>query len=564
MYQRDIKTLYMKKSSSRISILFAFGAFISHSIYGQQLVKDVLPGSNSSTISNFTSCNGDLYFFAQDQSMIFGQKELWKSDGTEAGTVLVKDINPVYGGISFSGYTKMVCLNGKVLFAGNDNVNGTELWTSDGTEAGTYMLKDIRIGNSSMPRKFLVVNNLAFFIADDGINGPELWKSDGTTAGTQLVKDILPGEYGESGFNNSEFVEMGGLLYFESRQATNGHAQLWKSDGTESGTTLVKDLPAYVFKYLTVVNGKIFFSAIDNNLGNEMFVSDGTEAGTMMVKDILPGNFDSAPTYLQAFNNEVYFLASTPQFGREVWKSDGTEAGTVMLKDINAGSGGIVYNVDNAFAVLNNELFFVAFESVNGSELWKTNGTEAGTQLVKNIMPGANPAFDFLYATELGVINGVLYFLADNGINGGELWKSDGTTAGTQLVMDIKPGGVNSTSGANNFYNYNNTLFFTANDGIHGSELWKNTNSTNSTGSVKVQNSISLHPNPADKTIILTIANIRKNESFRVLNSLGQSVVSGVLNASQSSINIEDLTAGIYFIQFNNPEFPALKFIKNK
>src|SRR5262245_62031164 len=104
-------------------------------------------------------------------------------------TSLVKVINPA--GI-FTG--PMVNVNGTLFFAADDGVNGQELWKSDGTAAGTIMVKDIRPGaNGSFPENLTAVGNTLFFAADDGVNGTELWKSDGTAAGTILVKDINPG-----------------------------------------------------------------------------------------------------------------------------------------------------------------------------------------------------------------------------------------------------------------------------------------------------------------------------------------------------------------------------------
>src|SRR5262249_45487922 len=122
--------------------------------------------------------------------------ELWKSDGTPAGTRMVKDINPA--GNSSPQYLTNV--NGTLFFAADDGVNGSELWKSDGTAAGTVMVKDIFPSfYSSYPGNLTNVNRTLYFSAYDGgfivgAHGRELWKSDGTTTGTTMVKDIFPGD----------------------------------------------------------------------------------------------------------------------------------------------------------------------------------------------------------------------------------------------------------------------------------------------------------------------------------------------------------------------------------
>ncbi len=121
--------------------------------------------------------------------------QLWKSDGTSAGTTLIKDFG------TFSGFFPAFFFpfNNKIYFNGTDYAaTGNELWVTDGTTAGTTLVKDIYPGgtnNSSFPFLFnaVVINNKFYFIASTGANGNELWSSDGTSAGTQLLKDIKPG-----------------------------------------------------------------------------------------------------------------------------------------------------------------------------------------------------------------------------------------------------------------------------------------------------------------------------------------------------------------------------------
>ncbi len=135
-----------------------------------------------------------------------------------------------------------------------------------------------------------------------------------------------------------------------------------------------------------------------------------------------------------------------------------------LLKDINPGSASsnICYMTN-----VNNTLFFAANDGINGMELWKTDGTALNTILVKDINPGASSS-SIGYLTQA---NFTLFFVASNGIAGTELWKSDGTAAGTIMVKDIRPGSMGSNPSA--LTNVNGTLFFSADNGVNGAELWK-------------------------------------------------------------------------------------------
>jgi ELWxxDGT repeat protein len=295
------------------------------------------------------------------------------------------------------------------------------------------MVKDIRPEGSSNPWSLTDVDGTLFFLADDplhpsnvGNSGSELWKSDGTEAGTVLVKDInpAPGTAFAGGLTN-----VGGTLFFGADDGTNGRA-LWKSDGTEDGTVLVKDINP---GSLTNVGGTLFFSG-DRS---ELWKSDGTEAGTVMVKDVIPVSAGS--DFLDDLANvgdALFFTAGDETHGRELWTSDGTADGTVMVKDINPDGPSwpsLPIDVDGT-------AFFTADDGAHGRELWKSDGTEDGTVMVKDVSPPPGGAGN------LTNVGGTLFFVAYDGTGdgtggsgGGDLWKSDGTAEGSVLVRDIPP-----------------------------------------------------------------------------------------------------------------------------
>jgi ELWxxDGT repeat protein len=447
------------------------------------LVKDINPGNGNSFPQQLVELNGKLYFAATDN---VNGAELWVTDGTTAGTQLLTDINPGgYSSLFLFTALNFTELNGKLYFAANDGANGSELWVTDGTTAGTQLLTDINPVSltGSFPRYFTELNGKLYFAANDGANGSELWVTDGTTAGTQLLKNIRFGSYDSFPQNFSAFQ---GKLYFSALNNNDGF-ELWVTDGTTAGTQLFKDINPNLDptrsssnpSEFTEFNGKLYFAANRGVNGPGLWVTDGTTAGTQLVKDIALGsNSLFAQSGFNELNGKLYFAAfDDVNFnGYELWVTDGTTNGTQLLKDINPGRSN---SSPQQFIEFDGKLYFSANDGVNGSELWVTDGTTAGTQLVKDINSGSDNS-DLSSFTKF---NGKLYFAANDGVNGDELWVTDGTTAGTQLVADINPG--SGSSYITQLTVVGDRLFFSATDGVNGRELWQLTTSNNITGTAK-------------------------------------------------------------------------------
>jgi ELWxxDGT repeat protein len=424
---------------------------------GTTMVKDILPGASSSSPAALAERGGGLLFGASDGMT---GRHLWKSDGTENGTTVL--FNEGSEALSASSDPiRALTIGSTAYFAANDGFAGAELWKSDGTAAGTVLVEDIRVGpDSSSPRNLASHNGALYFAADDGLNGLELWRSDGTAAGTFMVRNIAA-QGGSS--SPSQFVSYGRDVFF---RVSGG---LWRTDGTETGTQLVKacTVGSSEASALAVAQGTVFFAC-----GSELWKTDGTALGTLAIKDLCSGSCSGVEFVLSV--RGVIFATANNFSSSTVWRSDGTEAGTQKVADFSFRN-----NVTNLTDV-NGTLFFV--RGTSPYELWKSDGTLPGTVRVKQLSNALQ--------TQLGVavqsltnVNGTLFFALDDGTRWLELWKSDGTESGTVIVKDIWPGGGASNPQALTVVQ--DMLYFSANDGVSGRELWR-TDGT-SAGTVQVQ-----------------------------------------------------------------------------
>jgi ELWxxDGT repeat protein len=308
---------------------------------------------------------------------------------------------------------------------------------------------------------------------------------------------------GESN-NNKPVVYSADKIFFSAKTDAAGD-ELWISDGTMTGTKMVKDIvPGSTGsnpQWMCMVGEKCFFTAVTPDAGTELWVSDGTDGGTYMVKDIYPDTIGSNPFGLQAFGNKVLFFAldaesellpvvdsSKPE--RWLWVSDGTADGTIRIGDTPTRETGWDSN-HGRFAVIGDKALFVGYSSETNETLWVTDGTKDGTKIVKDINPApfdgwsktATANIDWLTAvgnkaifraeTVSQVTNDAS--LGVNGDIGSDIWISDGTAEGTKWIgFDFAEG---TTGGAPVASGFACTLplndhisLFRANDGVHNVE----------------------------------------------------------------------------------------------
>jgi ELWxxDGT repeat protein len=445
------------------------------------LIKDVSPGSSNPRL--FWHNSSYSFFVAND---LDHGNELWKTDGTTGNTTLVKDIYPG-GRDSEISYGEI--LNNKLIFNANDGQNGRELWVSDGTNTGTQMLLDLQPGNDSFgnpnegtPYGFtkLGSNTLFFSLTSSfGYSGVTLWKTDGTAAGTIQIATIPNYTYGSAILNGEIFFIVG----------NNSNTELWKTNGTTAQNVTTIAYNQYVVSDLVSSGNKLYFSIPSPANGKELWVSDGTLGGTTLIRDINPGINSSNPQDITPINGLVYFSADNGSNGRELWKSDGTAIGTQMVSNINPevtvlGQTLIQSsNPQNITAVGNTVYFSALYNNLSnpsypyyGRELWKSNGTGLGTELVKDInnsQQTENGIHPYLFGS-FAHLGNTIFFPAYDENMAAELWRSDGTAQGTFRIVDNasqKGYGLNPRN--NVFANpLTNRIFFEGNNGTTGLELW--------------------------------------------------------------------------------------------
>jgi ELWxxDGT repeat protein len=507
--------------------------------------------------------------------------ELWTSDGTAAGSNLLKDINTDVSGLA---YTELVDNGAIAIFSGRNMETGTEPQVTDGTIEGTHLIKDLAVGPaSSFTYDITVVNGMFVFAAIDqserlqvyrsdgsengttaitsftdnkavgnilrqtdglkcffDVRNPDgtyaLFISDGTASGTRELMNFGKNSYGV-GFSVERVAAGTNKIYF----SLSGYGEnLWMSDGTTAGTVKVADMPE--INELTVAGDRAFFVArTGSGLDEfEVFVSDGT-AGSKVTRD-LNGSKSSGPSGLTALNGKVVFAATEEATGREVWITDGSESGTTRLKDILPGAEGSLFGSE--FIEFQDHLYFAADDGVHGAELWRTSGTAESTVLFKDIVPGPGNSLPNAFKA----LNDKLYFQAYTPENGYEVWRSDGSADNTSMLVDVIPGPEYSNPFG--FIEINEKLVFYADTPSNGLQLWSYSMAT-VTAAEDNERSVSIFPNPSQGVYRIQISNdIIGHSEIEVFSVDGRSIPGATMD-TDGTLDLRHIPAGVYVIKIN-------------
>lgn len=429
---------------------------------------------------SFIDINGTLFFTTD-------REKLYKSDGTVQGTVLVKNLNE--SGISYPYFRELTHLNGILYFTADDSNNSDgisdgQLWQSDGTTNGTFKVTNyvehtpnsLRVFQNSLyfinDSKLIRLNpdntlteittvaenvlvptqELLYFVVRTADEGAELWRYDGIHD-PSLVIDLTVGT-SSSYFGN--FCDVDGTLFFSMRDV------LYKTDGTAAGTLLLQEFEDYI-EYMTNFNGKLIFASEDDE-DEKIFISDGTVNGTFALS-----LWDDSDPFFTITNSLVYFCNYDRDHGDELWISNGTAGGTQLLADIQVGS---MSSTPRYITLYHNDLYFDATNNTSEGDLFAYKQGEVS--LIRNINT-TNASSVPVFFTPSGAYT---YFIAQDAEHGWELYRTDGTENGTLLLKDIATGREDGIS-TDKFFaeDLNGTLYFTANDEI-GYRLYKTEGTT--------------------------------------------------------------------------------------
>jgi trimeric autotransporter adhesin len=454
-------------------------------------VFDILPGSEGSVPANLTVSGEFLYFSAQMPAL---GNELWKTDGTFSGTVMVSDIWP---GVMSSYPSLMIDVAGTLFFVADDGVNGSEYWRSNGNTTALafelYPGPDASFGDYPYDEDYgfhcfdeATANGKLYFVYQN-----ELYESDGTSAGTRSLGLINDGCV----YYTQQLYSVLGTIYLFAMDQGNccNYGHIWHLAKVENGALVtVTPLPQTENMNLQIVATSLglFFPFCDDQRNFRLWISDGTDEGTYPIHDAQVSTMSSTPRDMVRVGDYITFYADDhiEYVVTRQWRSDGTLEGTYRIDDFPllnalASSNNKLTGTESALWIKNistmlrlradssniqllenykGSMYFTIADPVRTYvELWRSDGTRAGTVRIKVLTR------DVGYGARDGaVFNNILYFAGTPE----NIWRTDGTSKGTFLVGYS---GANAVTGADEFIATETTLFFRAYYPGIGVELFK-------------------------------------------------------------------------------------------
>ena len=363
-----------------------------------------------------------------------------KSSFTTSSAFTFFDINTFTNNSNPSEFFEF---NGKLYFAADDGIHGSEVWVYDKDDAETpKLLADIIPGsNDSFPGEFAVFQNKLYFTAKTVEFDRQIFVYDGSSPPLQIFDRQLVDPDGAS---IRLFPYKDQLLISMEYNPSLGH-EIYLYDGLNAPALLMDISPgigAGGFSSPVVFNDDLYFSADDASAGTELWKYDG-ENPPSLVADVRPGNSSSSPSELTVFKGNLYFRAHSTAEGSELWVFDGTNSPSIVA-DIRSGSSS---SFPRYLTVFNDTLWFQANNGTNGLEVYSYDGL-GSPNLFYDLNPGSGSSTpdDFI------VLGSRLYFGAYTGSTGRELFFTDGTSNPT-LAFELNPGSDSSSPRKSVLYN---------------------------------------------------------------------------------------------------------------
>ena len=402
---------------------------------------------------------GNLYFPGYDP--IHGV-ELWRSDGTATGTYMVTDLNQNGEGFRLFApgheqyQLQIVEMEGSLYFAGYDNAGQPRLMQSDGTSQGTGPVGHFTF----QPDAYYVYNDRLFWSSRAETIPQGLWSTDGTYGGTVLLKGYPTPER-----IISTFVGMGEDIYYFVYNDASRETVLWKSNGTMPGTLPVKELvyPQDTFPVMGAVFGnRLFFNGYDPSHGFELWQTDGTTKGTDIVQDYLPDSVSLHPNFFVSGADTLFFTSNEASSKTYVYKYINQEKGIQQIGELPSIQGGLK-NISGRI------YFWAGNGTPEGTSLFRINDT--GDGVVSLMPPGGHYSAGYNYGEMvLAELGNQVFFEALDAEHGKEIWVTDGSPEGTHLLADILTEPEHSTPMF--LTAAGGRVFFRADDSINGEGLW--------------------------------------------------------------------------------------------
>lgn len=518
----------------------------------------------------------------------FGGVNIWQTSGVAATTnTFLATTTPI------SGYNPSAIIKalGKIFFVHTYNSNKF-LFSSDGTSAGTIAL--CKLGSTTTyqyPERFIIepkiANGKLFFAKDSSATGIELWSTDGTIAGTSMVKDILPGSFGSMNLPYSKVFN--NKLYFVANDGVNGD-ELWVTDGTAANTQMVYDLhtggnaSTYFNADFFTYNNNLYFTATVSGFNYGLYKT----SGAVGVMPTLESGGLTLTSQALVHQNAIYFGATT--YTPTVYSPYGdlysiTSSSPSLVTDLTyTANGDVVKGIKSILGSGGDNLFLAVETQSLGVELWNYSTATNTVNFLKDIATGtlsgvplSSYTYDNIFTNKKITIGNKLVFVAKsystgvtsgNGSDQEEIWTSDGTITGTNKAITPLVLSNFSDYRYSSMKTFNGNVYFYGtfyNSSSSAASLWRLNAGIDNVSTKELSNKeidFSIFPNPAKGTLNVKSEILHDTpNTIKITNILGDTVFTSVVTSNNYAVNIINLNSGVYFITLSNQEKQSTKKI---